>query len=504
MLKRGSGILLHISSLPSPYGIGDLGPSARRFVDFLHQSGQTYWQVLPLNPTDTVYGNSPYSSYSAFAGNTLFISPEMLVEDGWLLQEDLSGALSGFPQENVNYAAVTEYKTELFPPAYLRFKRQAGEHKEYQEFCAANAFWLEDYAAFVAFKEHFAGKSWDTWPDGIRSRTPQAVNALCAQLSEAIARVKFLQYVFFKQWFALKHECRQKNIRLIGDIPIYVNYDSADVWANPKLFKLDETSRPRFVAGVPPDYFSETGQRWGNPLYDWEALRTSGYDWWVKRVRHNFDNFDLIRIDHFRGFVGYWQIPADEKTAVRGRWIPGPGDDFFRHLQKTFTQLPIIAEDLGIITPDVTDTMQKFDFPGMKVLLFAFAGDIKTHPYIPDNYPSHCVAYTGTHDNNTIQGWLRHDATKGERENFFSYLGTKDRNGHVHWDLIGRIMKSQADIAVIPMQDILGLGGEARMNKPATTSGNWQWRLSQDALTPHLTEKLRHITEISQRAGVYA
>jgi 4-alpha-glucanotransferase len=498
MKRRGSGILLHLTSLPSPFGIGDMGPWAYRFADFLSEAKQSFWQILPLNPTDADHGNSPYHSISAFACNVWLISPELLVQDGLLAESDLESS-PDFPQDRLDYRAVYAYKKALFVRAYQRFQTERDSH-DYERFCLENAYWLDDFALFLALKSRFNGQVWVEWPEGIRDRKPEALESLKKELMEKLEKEKFLQYIFFKQWIALKEYCNQRGIQIFGDMPIYVDYDSADLWKHPELFKLDQQKKPYVVAGVPPDYFSETGQLWGNPIYRWDMMKKNGYDWWIGRIRHNLELFDLVRIDHFRGIVAYWEVPAAENTAINGRWIEAPAMDFFNHVAKKFPYLPIIAEDLGIITPDVREVMQHFDLPGMKLLLFAFGEDLPTNPYIPHNIPKNCVAYTGTHDNNTARGWFEKEATSEDKKRLFRYLGRKVAAEELHWELIRLVMMSAADMAILPMQDLLGLGEEARMNRPATREGNWLWRLEADQLTPSLSTKLREMTQIYGRA----
>jgi 4-alpha-glucanotransferase len=496
VLRRGSGILLHITSLPSSYGIGDLGPGAYKFADFLAQSGQRFWQILPLNPIDPVYGNSPYHSISAFANNLLLISPDLLLQEGLLSEAELK-PVSDFHQRRVDYNHVIAYKKNIFRSAYERFK--AGEHTEYRHFNAENTYWLEDFALFIALKEYFNKQAWSDWAQEIRDRQPDALQAMREQLRERIEMEKFLQYVFFKQWFLLKAYCNQRDIQIFGDMPIYVDYDSVDVWKDPALFKLSKDKRPSFVAGVPPDYFSKTGQRWGNPVYQWDALKESSYAWWMQRIRHNLQCFDLMRIDHFRGLVAYWEIAADEKTAINGKWVKAPAEDFFTVLLENFPDAPIIAEDLGIITPDVKEVMNRFGFPGMKVLLFAFGDDLATNPYIPHNHIKNCVLYTGTHDNNTVRGWFEHEAPSEMKHKLMRYLGHKVSVEDVHWEFIGCAMMSVADMVIFPMQDILGLGEEDRMNRPSTVEGNWEWRLLPEEVTPSLSHKLMDMTGLYGR-----
>jgi 4-alpha-glucanotransferase len=498
MKRRCSGILLHISSLPSAYGIGDLGPEAYRWADFLAETEQGIWQILPLNPTDLVHGNSPYQSVSAFAGNPLLISPELMVRDGFLAQSDIENT-PGYQAGPIDYPAVIAGKERMLRVAYERFK-QREKTDAYQRFCAENASWLDDFALFTALKEHFPGRPWTEWPQELRDRRPETLGSMKQELRDALERGTFLQYVFFEQWHALKAYCNRRGIQLFGDIPIYVIHESADVWTNPEVFALDDERRPTHVAGVPPDYFSETGQLWGNPVYRWEVLRERGYAWWIQRVEQNLKLFDLIRVDHFRGLVGYWVVPAGETNAVSGRWVEAPAEDLLNALVRRFAHLPIIAEDLGVITPDVREIMHRFNLPGMKVLLFAFGGDLPTNPYIPHNLPSNCVLYTGTHDNNTARGWFEREATPETRERLFRYLGREIPAEDIHRELIRLGMMSVANTLIIPMQDILGLGEEARMNRPATTEGNWRWRLLPEQLTPSLRDMLRGMTELYGRA----
>jgi len=493
MPKRESGVLLHITSLPSAYGIGDLGPSAREFVDFLAESKQRYWQVLPLNPTNSACGNSPYSSFSSYAANPYLISPGLLLRDGLITREDIVP----FPrhaEDKVDFEAVRIYKSRIFKLAFERFK-VSRDKWAYDLFCSNNKHWLDDFALFVVLKDHFEGKMWNAWTKELRDRDHQALAEARRRFHEEIEREKFQQYLFFTQWEELKKYCAEKGVKIFGDIPIYVSFDSADVWTNPQLFKLDADKNPTFVAGVPPDYFSQTGQRWGNPVYDWEKLRQTGYEWWIKRLTHNLALFDLIRIDHFRGLVAFWQIPAAEETAVNGSWVGVPADDFFFRLTKHFKHLPVVAEDLGIITDDVRETMRRFGFWGMKVLLFAFGEENSHHPYLPHNFVPECVVYTGTHDNNTTRGWFDHEARHDEKERLARYLGKAVHSHEVNWDLIRLALESVAALSILPMQDLLGLGEKARMNKPGTPKGNWDWRMTPHQITPQLTLKLWKMTD---------
>ena len=496
---RHSGILLHVTSLPSSYGIGDLGPAAYRFADFLAEAGQSLWQMLPLTPTDGACGHSPYSSASAFAGSRLLVSPELLAEDGLLTDEEARRA-EVTAGDRVDYAGVSASKEALLDAAYRRRKSWRFE-SEYADFCRSNAWWLDDYAAFAAFKASFDSRDWGTWPREIRLRERLAVEALKAGLADRIEREKFIQFVFARQWVALKRYCNGKGIRIIGDLPIYISYDSADAWSNPGIFKLDAEGRPTVVAGVPPDYFSKTGQLWGNPIYRWDVLKSSGYAWWCTRLGHATSLFDIVRIDHFRGFAGFWEVPAAEATAVNGRWSPAPADDFFQTVTRRYPNLAIIAEDLGLITPDVKHVMAKFGFPGMKVLLFAFGDDTSTNPYQPHAYDANSVVYTGTHDNNTVRGWFDGEAKPAEKRRLMRYLGREVPAEELHWELIRLAMMSVASTAVIPMQDVLGLGRQARMNLPSVTDGNWAWRLAPGQVTPEAAGRLLEVTEIYGRGA---
>jgi 4-alpha-glucanotransferase len=498
MKRRASGILLHVTSLPSPFGVGDIGPRAFQFVDFLAETKQSLWQILPLNPTDPEHYSSPYHSSSALACNPLLISPEVLVRDGLLTKEDVKSPLD-FPMDRVDYRAVGAYKGKLFKKAYERFKAKSPQY-EYERFCAENSHWLEDFALFMALRSHFNAKVWSEWPQDIRDRQPKALKSARKELEEKVNMVRFLQYVFCNQWRALKRYGNDKGIQIMGDIPIYVEHDSVDVWMHPEIFKLDDEKRPYAVAGVPPDYFSETGQLWGNPVYRWDILKERDYSWWVQRIEHNLKLCDVLRIDHFRGLVAYWEVPATENTAINGKWIEAPAMNFLNQLTRKFPFLPIVAEDLGIITPDVREVMLNFDFPGMKVLLFAFGEDLPTNPYIPHNLPKNCVAYTGTHDNNTIRGWFEGEEAPEDKKRLLRYLGRDLPVEKLHWELVRLLMMSAANTVIFPMQDILGLGEEARMNRPASLGGNWEWRLVPDLLTPDLARKLLEMTEMYGRA----
>jgi 4-alpha-glucanotransferase len=491
---RASGILLHPTSLPGRYGIGDLGPEAHQFVDFLVEAGQSIWQVLPLGPTG--YGDSPYQSFSAFAGNPMLISPDLLLEEGHLAPADVE-QVPTFPQALVDYGPVIECKTRLLRMAFDRFRRTRGllESSQFAAFCDSKRDWLDDYALFMALKDKHRGAVWTTWPKDIASRRESAMAHWSDALQQDVERHKYLQFVFYRQWSALKSYAATSGVRIIGDIPIFVAHDSADVWANPELFKLDEGGNPIVVAGVPPDYFSETGQLWGNPIYRWDRLAEQGYEWWVKRFQAAFELVDILRVDHFRGFEGYWEVPATEKTAVNGRWVKGPGADLFVAVENRLGKLPIIAEDLGVITPEVVELRDRFEFPGMRILQFAFSSDA-SDPFLPHNYVRNCVVYTGTHDNDVTVGWFE-TAPEREQEAVLAYFGT---DGHdLYWDFIRWLFASVADTAIVPLQEVLSLGPESRMNYPSRLGGNWSWRFLPDALTAEIRRRLRRMTEIYGR-----
>lgn len=496
-MGKYSGILLHLTSLSSKYGIGDMGPCAYAFVDFAAGCGQKYWQILPINPTDGINSNSPYSCYSAFAGNPLLISPQLMISEGFLQSSDLSLGLE-FPETQVDYTKVANFKEKVFNTAYRRFQK-AKDRRDFEKFVDEEKYWLENFALFIVIKSLHNGQSWVDWPKDLKNRKPEAMENFKRQHAAAIQRIKFIQFLFYRQWKNLKSYANSKGIEIIGDIPIYVNFDSVEVWCHPSFFKLDGEHHMKFISGCPPDYFSKTGQRWGNPVYNWTQLKKVKYSWWVERIRHDLRMFDHLRIDHFRGFAGYWQIPAHEKLAVFGRWVKGPGAAFFKELSKHFKKMPIIAEDLGEITPDVPQLMKKFDFPGMRVLLFAFSGDLANNPHVPANYPAHCVAYTGTHDNNTIQGWFHEEAKPHEKANIARVLQMRFTPRDLHWVMIEVLMRSKADTVIIPMPDFLGLKEEGRMNTPATKVNNWQWRLKSKALTPTLAQKIRRLMKKTGR-----
>lgn len=490
---RTSGILLHPTSLPSPFGIGDIGSVAHQFVDFLKNSGQQLWQILPLGPTG--FGNSPYLSYSAFAGNPLLISPELLRDAELLTDEDIANPPQ-FPTHQVDFNAVRTYKYQLFHKACQTFEENGSQEQkqEFSDFCGNKAYWLEDYALYMALKEHFEGASWNAWDQDIARRQPEAMDKWRHELKEPIFYHKFLQFLFFRQWTSLKHYANHQGIEIFGDLAIYVAHDSADVWSHPEIFALDEeTGEAVLMAGVPPDYFSETGQLWGNPVYNWERLHQENFHWWVQRMQSMLNMVDIIRIDHFRGLESFWAVHRGETTAMNGYWIDAPGDAFFATLNEKLGRLPIIAEDLGIITPGVEALRDKYELPGMKILQFCFDSGPE-NPYLPYNFSSaNWVVYTGTHDNDTTVGWFNRRSLQ-EQARVTRYLGCSSGYG-IHWDLIRLALSSVANQAIIPLQDIFGLGSEAKMNKPGEADGNWAWRFEPGMLTDELGDRLKFLTE---------
>jgi 4-alpha-glucanotransferase len=499
---RASGVLLHPTSLPGPYGVGDLGPEARRFADFLSDARQTLWQVLPLGPTG--YADSPYQAFSAHAGNTLLVSPDLLVEDDLLDAADLGDVPQSDP-ERADYGAAIAFKSRLLARAFENFCGGRAKHLrgEFDDFRLGAAPWLEDYALFRAVKSERAEVSWTEWEPPLVGRMPEALEAAREHLEEQIEAQRFRQFLFFRQWDALRDYCRDRGIKIVGDIPIFVAHDSSDVWARPDLFKLDRQGRPRVVAGVPPDYFSRTGQLWGNPLYEWDAHRAEDFAWWIERFRGTLRVVDIVRVDHFRGFAAAWEIPAGDRTAERGRWVEAPGRELFAAVREALGDLPIIAEDLGVITPDVVELRERFGFPSMRILQFGF----NEPPHLPHNYAGNMCVYTGTHDNDTTAGWFNSQAGVGstrtseqierERRHALDYLASDGRE--IGWDFVRAVFASVADTTIVPAQDLLGLGSEARMNLPATTSGNWAWRLAPGALGGEQAARLRQFSELYER-----
>jgi len=492
--KRSSGILLHPTSLPGPYGIGDIGSRAHRWVEFLSGAGCGLWQVLPIGPTG--YGDSPYQCFSSFAGNPLLISPDALLKDDLLHPDDLYDH-PYFPENRIEFGEVIPWKAGVLDRSFIRYQHTQSPqlNAEMEEFQVIHSAWLEDFSLFMALKEAHGGAPWHTWEKPLRERQPEALSNTRKQHAVAIQRQIYRQFLFFRQWAKLKSLAHEKNIQIIGDIPIFVAHDSADVWANPHLFHLDASGMPTFVAGVPPDYFAPTGQLWGNPLYRWDVHAATGYTWWLERIKATLNMVDIIRVDHFRGFAGYWEVPGKAKTAEIGRWVPGPGKDFFRSIRQSLGDLPIIAEDLGVITPDVVELRDSFDLPGMRIFQFAFDSDPED-PFLPHNYPANCVVYTGTHDNDTVRGWYERVPEK-DKAFYRRYL---DRDGNsVSWDMIRGVWSSVAVFGLAPMQDFLNLGNEARMNYPGNPSGNWMWRMSANAQTSDLQAKIKEFNYLYSR-----
>jgi 4-alpha-glucanotransferase len=491
---RASGILLHPTSLPGSFGIGDLGPWARQWIDFLADSKTGLWQVLPLGPTG--YGDSPYQTFSSFAGNPLLISPEDLVKQDLLHPDDIEGKPE-FNIQAVDYGEVIYWKLDLLGRSFLRFQDSGvAITAETGNFYKNNEHWLDDYALFMALKEFHGGKPWSTWKPEYRDRHSTALEEFKANNQFAVERQKYYQFLFYEQWQTLRDYTHNKGIQIIGDLPIFIAHDSADAWAHPELFYLDAQGNPTVVAGVPPDYFSDTGQLWGNPLYRWDVLAQQDYQWWLDRLRSVFSMVDIVRLDHFRGFYNYWEIPAGEETAVNGRWVNGPGADFLSRVKKEFGNLPIIAEDLGEIAPEVYQLRDQFNLPGMKILVFAFDSG-ESNQFLPHHYPENCVVYTGTHDNDTVLGWFNRI---GEEEKSFAlrYLGTSGED--IAWDLIKLAWSSRAVYAIAPLQDLLSLDNSARMNYPGNPQGNWQWRCSTGDFSEGLLKRLLSINENYGRA----
>lgn len=499
---------MHPTSLPGRFGIGDLGPEARRFADFLADSGQTLWQVLPLGPTG--FGDSPYQCFSALAGNRLLISPQWLQERCWLDKRALDN-IPDFPSNEADFGRVIPWKSALLESAARRFFESASpdDRLRFNTFCQANAGWLDDFALFMALKQHHNFSVWSRWDPAIRWREPAALTLWRQKLAEPVAVQKFQQFAFFTQWRDLREYCRGRGIRLMGDLPIYVAHDSADVWVNPQYFHLDSQGDPTVVAGVPPDYFSATGQLWGNPIYRWDVLARDGYRWWLERFRAVLEMVEMIRLDHFRGFDAYWEVPATETTAVHGRWVRGPGPALFHAARLALGELPLVAENLGVITPDVEAIRAEFGFPGMTILQFAFGNDPQAPTFRPHNYPREVVAYTGTHDCDTTIGWWtsagRGESTRSpedierEHEAARKYLNTD--GSEINWAFIRALEASVADTVLIPLQDVLGLGSEARMNQPATLGRNWRWRYRGEMLTPEIARRLAELTRLYERVS---
>ncbi len=489
-IPRSSGILLHPTSLPGRYGIGSFNRAAYEWVDLLAETRQTLWQVLPLGPTG--YGDSPYQSFSTFAGNPYLISLEDLVTDGLLDQRVLDEAPE-FPHDRVDYGMIYHWKLPVLRRAAARFEERAdGDHQaDFERFCHNNADWLDDYSLFMALKDAHNGAPWNTWDMPLRGRQKHALTAAIKEHAAVIHYHKFAQWIFYRQWEALKGYANEKGILIVGDIPIYVAMDSADVWSDPDVFFLDKDYQPTVVAGVPPDYFSATGQLWGNPIYRWDKMKHNHYQWWIRRISAALRLYDRVRIDHFRGFAGYWEVPAGEETAENGKWVTGPGKHLFEVIREQLGDLPIIAEDLGEITPDVIELRNAFDLPGMKILQFSFSTDA-TDKFLPHNYKPNFVVYSGTHDNDTAWGWYQTSSTEHERDHFRRYFRT---GGHeVSWTLLEGAFQSVAVMAIVPLQDVLSLGTEARMNLPGRAAGNWGWRYTPEQIQPSMIQRLKEVT----------
>lgn len=489
--KRASGVLMHIASLPSENGIGSLGKEAYKFVDFLKETGQTYWQILPVCPTS--YGDSPYQGFSTFAGNPYFIDLDILCEQGYLKPQDYKDINWGETEEKIDYSLIYTNRNRVFQTLYNNFKENVPS--EFLQFCKQNEFWLQDFALFMAVKDCFGGAKYTEWDKDIATREKTATDYYKIKCRERIDYYKMLQFFFFSQWYALKDYANRNGIKIIGDLPIYVAEDSADVWSNPECFKLDKNRKPKEVAGCPPDCFSQDGQLWGNPVYDWRYMKSTGYDWWIKRLRTSFKIYDIVRIDHFRGFEAFYCIKYGEKTAKNGKWRKGPDIGFWKEVKRQLGDLPVIAEDLGFLTEKVHKLLEKSGFPGMKVLQFAFDSG-SSNAYLPHNYNKNCVVYTGTHDNDTIMGWLE---TAGDNTLEFAkkYLNSKDDD--IRESLIISAMSSVADTCILTMQDLIGLGNDARMNTPSTLGGNWSWRAKPDYITEDIKKMLLDLTEIYGR-----
>lgn len=502
--QRASGVLLHPTSLAGRFGSGDLGASARAFAAFLRDAGQRWWQMLPVGPVG--YGNSPYSAHSAFAGSPLLIDLEELVALGLITAGDL--AAPRLPAGQVDYFAAGTFREQVLRQAFARLQPRSRLAHELHDFTQREAAWLEDYALFTAIKRAHGLQQWTRWPAPLRDRVPRALTAARQIHADELAYERFCQFLFARQWSALREHCRSLGVALLGDLPIFVAHDSADVWANRDLFLLDRTGEPTHIAGVPPDYFSKTGQRWGNPLYRWKAMAKDGFGWWTARMAQMLARFDAVRLDHFIGFVRFWQIPASEPTAMNGTWMKGPGAAFFEALQRALGPLPLVAEDLGAVTPEVTALRERFGFPGLRILQFAFGTDPQAPTFKPHNYPRQTVVYTGTHDNDTVAGWFHDRGGKGtprspaqtakERRAALAYLGGGE-DEPVHWQFIREVQKSVADLAIMPMQDVLGLGSEARMNRPGLAEGNWAWRMAPGALSATTARKLAALARTYDR-----
>lgn len=500
-MERGAGILMHIASLPGKYGIGSMGKEAHKFADFLKESGIKYWQILPIGHTS--YGDSPYQCFSAFAGNPYFIDYDILKEQGILFESDYIDENYGDNDEVIDYALIFDIKYKVLKKAFLNFKDNKSLDelkKKFEEFKKLNSIWLDDYSLYMAVKNHFNLVSWHEWDEDIKMREPAAIMKYKSELAEEIEYWSFLQFLFFEQWSSLKEYVNSLDIQLVGDIPIYVAEDSVDTWSNKENFKMDSNSlKPITVAGCPPDMFSETGQLWGNIIYDWDYMKKDNYSWWLLRIKESLKIYDVLRIDHFRGFEAFWEIPYGDETAINGKWTKGPGMDLFNRIKDELGDVNIIAEDLGFQTESLVEFLDETGFPGMKVLQFAFGSEDGSSNYLPHNYSNNCVAYTGTHDNDTFLGWFEETGSKEEALEAKAYLGLNEEEGY-NWGFVRGVWNSVADLAIAPMQDFLNLGNEARINFPSTMSGNWQWRIKDGSLTSELAEKINFMTKRAGRA----
>ncbi|MGL5057783.1 MAG: 4-alpha-glucanotransferase [Fusobacteriaceae bacterium] len=496
MFKRSSGILMHITSLPSEYGIGDFGKSAYEFVDFLHSAEQKLWQILPMGATG--YGDSPYQSFSAFAGNPYFIDLEALLEDELLINEELNLLKEHNKENGIDYGFIYTHKLPLLKKAYKRFL-EADRKKELKEFKVKHKYWIEDYCLFMSLKEKFNHGNWNSWPEEYKNREKDALKKVKEELKNKMDYYLFVQYIFFMQWEKLKVYANSKSVKIIGDIPIFVAPDSSDAWSKSEMFLFDKNKNPKKVAGCPPDAFSEDGQLWGNPLYDWKVIEKDGFSWWIERIKACFEIHDIVRIDHFRGFESYWAIPAGSPTAVNGKWEKGPGMKLFHAIKEAVGDMPIIAEDLGFLTPAVEKLLKDSEYPGMKILLFAFDSK-EENDYLPNKYPKNSVAYTGTHDNRTVLGWYQ-NCDPEDKESCEKYLEKMPevKSWEINWKFIEAVWSTKSQLALAQMQDILGLGDEARMNTPSTSENNWQWRLKSSQLTEDLAQRLKKVTKEFRR-----
>lgn len=498
MIGRGSGILNHVTSLPSSHGIGDLGPEADRFIHFLAESRQRYWQLLPITAVSSQFAYSPYSGISSFAGNILLISPEMVADCGLIGAGDLKGL-----QRNEVGPADFRYAKSIRKKILATAYRSSGGNSNqcrYEDFQKKHADWLDDYALFSILKKYFRGRPWHLWPVEFRDRHPETLKKTSSEFKNDLELVKFEQFLFFAQWEQLRERCQKNNIHIIGDLPFYVSHDSADVWSHPDLFLLDSRKRPVMVSGVAPEMFNPAGQRWGHPIFNWEELKERNYAWWIKRLRHNLRFYDLIRLDHFQGFFSYWEIPYRSKTAMPGRDVQGPGKNLFHVLTRSLSLAPVIAEDLGNITAATREAITNLDLPGMKPLIFAFDESLPTNPYAPHSIGNNSIVYTGTHDCNTVRGWFQEDASQEDRRRLFTYLGKRVTEKNVAGEMIRLAMMTTAHTVIFPLQDLLGLGSESRLNRPGTTKGNWSWRFSPEHLTAALAKRLAEMTELFGRA----